>query len=370
MRKAAPIGLALLACLPFSCGRNREGRLVVLQHTIRITNPGGEIVPSLLYRVWRVGVHGRVVPFPHDFPDSYVDSVQGSTAPSLSPDGRWVAYGNQSTDDYDIHLLNARTLRQHEITHWGKPGTINSVSVDVLIAGWSPDSQKVLLNVTRGEDISEEGEITIPKAPYGFHEYEVASRKDVPVRLPGGFAFVAWVPGGRFIGVMSGGLPSDDKLVMLRSGKAGQTEITAINTSPYQARASRDRKWLVGLHSGNGRMPGNGTAQIVKVNMATLTATPLVTLSSWSGNERPALSPDDKHVAYKREKREHETYYTPRESLFVDDRSIYSCSGTIDFEWVDDRMIALACQDEVLVLDMRNGRTLGKQKLAPSQARH
>jgi WD40-like Beta Propeller Repeat len=362
MRKAVPASLVLLAWLSICCGRNRESRIVVLRHTVRIAAPVGQVVPSLVYRVWRVGGNGRVVPLPYGFSDSYFDSVEGSTAPSPSPDGRWIAYGN-GNGDYEIHLLNVGTLRQLKITHWGAPPTIRSVSVNVLIDGWSPDSRRLLLNVTPGEDTTERGDLAIPKALYGFYEYDVASGRTTPVRLPARFAFVAWIPGGCFVGVLPGGFPPESHLVMLRPGQGGATRVTTLNASLYQTRVSMDGKWLVGLHTENGGQPGKGPAQIVKVNLRTMAVRSLMTLNWWSGNEQPALSPDDKQVAYKREKLEHETYYTPREGLFVDGRRIYSCPGPIDFKWVDDRMIALACQDDVLVLDADGGTILSKNKL-------
>ncbi len=296
-------------------------------------------------------------------------TVQGSTQPKPSPDGRWIAYGNRA-EDYDIHLLNVRTSHQHTITRWGRPPTIGSVSVDVLIDGWSPGSRRLLLYTTSGEDLFGQGRLAVPNACYGFYEYDVASRKVTAVPLPKSFGFVAWLRNGRFVGVIPGRLPADDKLVLLRPGEAGQTEIRAVNTFPYQARVSRDRKWLVGLHSESGRLPGKGTARIVKVNLRTMAATPLVALASWSGNEQPTLSPDDKQVAYKRQASHTGLYFAIQESLYVDTRQMYSCSGMIDFEWVDSGRIVLACHDQVLVLDTNSAKTLSNYKLAPVQTPH
>ncbi len=322
-------------------------------------------VPQLVVlarRVWEVSPRGSIAPFPLLYPPGYDSEVQGATVPLPSPDGRWIAFGDFG-DDYDIHLLDVGLDRERRITRFGRPPGRGHTWVAALIDGWSADSRMLLVYVTHGETIAEEGMGAVPKAPYGFYVYDPATSTTKPLTLPKEFEFIAWLRDGRFVGVLPGRLPRDDKLVILRPGEARETRIRGVFSS--SAQVSTDGKWLVGLHTENGRIPGKGTAQIVKVNLATMAVTPLVNLTSWSGNERPALSPDDKHVAYKREKQKHPLYYTPQESLFVDGRLIYSCPGPIDFKWVNDRMIAVACQESVLVLNSATGKILSRHQLTP-----
>ena len=326
----------------------------------------------LSLRVWQVSPQGGIAPFRYPlFPSGYDAETLGSTSPLPSPDGRWIAF-SQFGGDYDLHLLNVASGRERRITHFGRHPTGRYTYATVLIADWSSEGDAVLLAVVAGEDLSEsdEGDLLIPDASYGHYTYSLVTGAIQSVPLPKTFEPLSWLPDDRFIGVLPGRSIRDDKLVILRPGKSGEIAVAAINVSLYQARASVDGKWLVGLHKDSGGPLVEGTAQIVKVNLATMAVTSLVPLGWWSGNEQPALSPDDKHVAYKREKREHETYFTPQESLFLDRQKIYSCPRPIDFKWVDDRMIAIACQDEVVVLDTNSGRTLGQYKIVSAEAGH
>ena len=350
------VGLTVGLVMVFAISRRGRSHLITLLNTTSVAQ-------GPRYRVWRVDSMGRVKPLPYD------ENVLGQTMPVPSPDGRWIAFVDPAVD-FDIHLLDVQTLRERRITRFGRPPTTGYTWVEVVPEDWSPHSRRLLLQVASGGTDSEDGDLKVPKAPYGFYIYDLSTGTTQPVTLPKEFQFVGWLRDGRFVGVLPGRLPREDRVVIVRAGETKETEVEAINGSSYQTSVSADGKWLVGLHADNGGPPGEGTAQILKVNLSTIEATPLVTLSSWSANERPALSPDDKHVAYKREKREHAIYHTPQESLFVDDRALYSCSGTADFRWVDNRMIALACQDEVLVLDANSGKTLSKYKLPPLQVRH
>lgn len=345
-------------------GMSRTGSVMALAFLLLgcAQQPGTHLT-VLLYRVWRVNARGQISLFPYPFPDGDRSSVQGSTAPLPSPNKRWIAFGSPS-GDYDVHLLDTRTLRQRRITQLGMPPTINSVSVDVLIDGWSPDSRRLLLYVTRGEDTSEEGDLKVPAACYGFREYDVASGKLLSVALPKEFQFVAWLRDGRFVGVIPGRLPREDTLVLLRAGETQGEPIGTATQYPGQASVSADGRWLVTV----ARIERPGAAQIVKINVATMSAAPLVSLASWSGNERPTLSQDDKHVAYKRQMRI--VNHNPQESLFVDSREIYPCAGMIEYKWIDSQRIALACQSRMLLLDSTTGEILSQYSLQSGSARH
>lgn len=364
MRRAAYVGLVVaLASLRADCSRKPGVHLAVLLQRVRPVNAQ---IPFLLYRVWSVDAHGQVVPFPYAFPKSYIDSAHGSTVPVPSPDGRWIAFGD-SGGDHDAHLLDVDSLRQHRITRLGKPATFRSVSIDVLLDGWSPDSRRLLLYVTHGEDASEEGELKVPAAGYGFYEYDVVSGKISAVSLPKAFEFVAWLRDGRFVGVIPGHLPHDDELVTLRPGDAQASPVGAVTGWPIQAQVSANGKWLVGLHADDGQLPGQGAARIVRVNLKTMAATPLVSLGSWSGNERPALSADGSRLAYRRDRRR--VGRGPQESLFVNGKQMYACPGMIDFRWVGRRMIALACQDRVAILDADTGIVLSRRRVSTTSQR-
>ena len=304
-------------------------------------------------RVWRVGQGGQIEPFPYVFPSSYDSNILGSTLPTPSPDGQWIAFGRFDAD-YDIHLLNVKSGQEYRISHFGQRPKRGYTYVDALIAAWSPDSRHLLFVVAPGETTSEEGELAIPKAPYGFYVYSLTTQTTQRVSLPKGFQVNAWLPGGRFLGVLPAQRAhEEDKLVILRPGRHQEVAIRTSVGFPSQARATADGRWLVGVVSSKRR----GTAEIIKINLATMSVRRLVSLRSFTGNEQPALSPDARSVAYKEQIRM--VKGIPQERLFVNNRNLYSCPGPIDFQWIDDQRIAVECQDQVSVLDTARGQHAG-----------
>lgn len=350
MRKAAHTGfLVTLAFFAGGCGHQRQAHLVVL------------------YRgVWRVGARGEIAPFPLGFPKGRFESLQGITDPLPSPDGQWVAFGDFG-GDYDAHLLDARTLRQHRITRLGARPTISSVFVAVLLDGWSPDSRRLLLYVAPGEDTSEEGNLEIPAACYGFRYYDVASRKLTGMALPKEFQFVAWLPDDRLLGLVPGPSPCESKLVTFSVGDGRESQIGPPLVNPSQMKASADYQWALGtLGIGACKDPQN--QEIAKINLRTGKATVLVPPAPWAENRWPALSPDGARLSYVRQRSV--MYGNPQESLFVDGRKIYFCPGWMEYQWAGNRHITVAClksqrplDGDVLTLDVTTGKTLFRRGL-------
>ena len=350
------VGLLLLLGLGSLTSGELGSRLVILR---------GQVHQALCYRLWKVGPHGQITPFRYDFPAPYEGGLLGSTAPSPSPDGRWIAFG-QARGDHDLHLLDVRLGMERRITRLGQPARSGYTSADVLFDGWSPDSRAFLFTVVSGETSSEWGELQVPDAAYGSYIYNLADGTTRRVILPKGFEFVAWLSDGRFLGVIAAQRHQEpNRPVLLRPGDVQGTEVKTQAGYPEQVQASADGKWLTGLLVGSARE--HGTAQIVKINASTMAVLPLASLSSWTGNERPALSPPDgEHFSYTLQTRM--VKGIPEDTLFVDGRLLRSCRGPIDYRWVDQRSIALACQDEVLVLDSTSGKTMGRHSLAPASA--
>ncbi|HEV2416733.1 MAG TPA: hypothetical protein VGX94_02925 [Terriglobia bacterium] len=339
------LALSLVLIIALSgCGGRANNRLIVLIH-----------------RVWLVNADGQIKPFVYPFPQSFDGSLQGSTEPVISPDGRFIAYGDPGGDG-DAHLVDTHTLRSIRITRIGRAPTFNLAWIDVLLDGWSPDSRRLLLCVTHGANPADEGGLPIFA---GFYEYNLKTQKLTCVRLPTGFQFRAWLRDERLLGVVPGNLPRDDRLVILSSDGHRQQTIKAIVGWPIQSQVSLDGNWVAGIHANESRVFGTGTAEIVKVNLKTMATVPLVHLNLWSGNEQPSLSPDDKHVAYIHEI--HILYHVPKDSLLVDGRQIYACSGPLAFKWVNKQMIVVACQDEILALGANTGRVISKYEIKATQ---
>lgn len=341
------ISLVVLASALIGCVPQAHPQVIVLGH-----------------RLWQVSSQGEITPFPYEFPASYLDSIEGSTLPLPSPDGQWIAFG-WLPGDFDVHLLKVDSWQERRITRFGVPPRRGYTYAGTLVVGWSPDSRELLLNVAPGETTSEEGELSVPDTPYGFCIYDLGIGGTRCVALPKGFQFVAWLPDGRFLGVLPGRAPQEEEtVVLLRSGDATRVTVTSREGTIQHVRVSADAKWLTGLLVGSGEQR---TARIVKVNLATLSMTPLASLGPWTGNERPALSPDNQHFSYAHQARM--LNGIPQEDLIVDGRLIYSCSGPIDYDWVDPQRIALACQDDVIVLDTATRHPLSRSTISASQTR-
>lgn len=338
-----------LVCLCVGCRREKRPWLVLLVN-----------------QVWDVDSQGQIVPFHYEFPKAISGSLQGSTLPLPSPDGRWIAFGDFG-GDYDAHLLDTSTLHQDRITRLGLAPRINTVEVQVMIAGWSYYSRHLLLFVAPGEDTSEEGDLKIPAACYGFRDYDIASRKLIGMSLPKEFQFVAWLPDGRLLGLVPGPSPCESKLVTfsVRDGRESQIGPPLVNAG--QMKASPDYQWVFGV-LGIGECKDSQDQEIAKINLRTGKATVLIPSAPWAANQWPALSPDRQHFSYM-----HQSGLVngvPQMSLFVDNRRIYFCPGLMDYQWAGNRHIALACiksqrplAGDVMTLDVNTGKTLFRRGL-------
>ena len=137
------------------------------------------------------------------------------------------------------------------------------------------------------------------------------------------------------------------------------TQVVAVTTpegSPSHIEVSADGKWLIGL------LVGSSTAQIVKINLGGMSVIPLVSLGSWTGNERPAFSPHAEHFSYTLRSRM--VKGIPEETLMADGRLLYSCPGVIDYRWLDEQNIAAACQENILLLDAGTGKVLSEHGIS------
>jgi hypothetical protein len=262
-----------------------------------------------------------------------------------------------------VHLLDVRSGRDHRVTWFGQPPRRGYTWAVTLLDGWSPDSGQLLLAVVPGETTSEEGELKVPPANYGFYIFDVSNGRAHQIILPTGFQFLDWLPDGRFLGVVPGQRAEEaEKAVLIRWGSAQGREVKAAGGHLSQVRSSPDGRWLIGLLVLAGGQ--RGKAEIVKINVATSSSVRLASLTSSTGNEQPALSPPDgKHFSYKRETRT--VQRAPEDTLVVDGRALYSCHGPVDYRWVGDRSIALTCENQIFVLDPISGRVLGLNSPQP-----
>jgi hypothetical protein len=109
-------------------------------------------------------------------------------------------------------------------------------------------------------------------------------------------------------------------------------------------------------------------AQILKIDLTSNAYTVVTQPVSSAENQRPTLSLNNGHIAYIH--RRGIVDGIPQESLIVDGRDVFFCdnhSGKISFmqyTWVDEQRVALACTREAVVLDVKSGTVLGRSPVS------
>lgn len=284
----------------------------------------------------------------------------GDTAPLPSPDNRWVAFARDS----NLFLLNVVSGRERQITTNGKPYKWPYASVEVFISAWSNDSNRIVFALVHGDTGCPDNcphDFWIRKAPYGFYTYDLGTQLIKRVSLPSGFRFHAWLPDGRFLGTIENpkAKPCEESLLVFQAGNPRGTPSGAPpGREPLQVSVSTDGKWAISNFGGSCADPM--TLSILKINLAAKTAMPVTSLSEnqWAENQWPKFSPAVGHIAYVH--RDSTVDHIPQESLIVDGASVYPCEGPVNYEWVDEQRIALACRNEMIAVDIVTGGALGR----------
>lgn len=338
------------------CHTVRTGLVIALGLFLSLAGRADDRFVALQRKVWRVDTTGRIAPFSYEFPGLQMAGEFGSTYPLPSPDSRRIVFAR----DHDLHLLDVASGQERRITKLGRPQGECCASVETLVNAWSTDSRYIMFTVTHGETSGPaedwDRDLLVCKAPYGFYTYEVATGTTQPLVLRTDFRFEAWLPDGAFLGTISQPKPCEERLQVFQPGQA-RGKAVAPRGSAFQVKVTSDEKWAVGIIGPCDAHLNSATAAIFKIDLTTGSATPLGPSNSWA-NQWPALSPDGDHFAYVHQERLAEHVF--RQSLIVDEQPLYSCQGNIDYKWVDNRRIAAACDNEVLVLEIANRRPLSR----------
>jgi len=315
----------------------QAGRFVALILLCTLAGRAGDHLLRLQGKVWRVTLEGRVAPFSYPFPVVQMGEAGfGSTEPLPSPDGRWIAFGR----DHNLHLLNASSIQERQISRYGRPALGRYTSVEVLATAWSVDNRRILFAVVPGDTFCEDcDEYQIREAPYGFFSYDVTTGAAQRVLLPKTFQFEAWLPDGRFLGTLAQTNPGDQTLLVFRPGAAQGAPLIRPGFSLGQVQVSADGRWAIGQ---------NATG-IFKIELTTRSIAPVVSDPAGAhAYQWPAFSYDGDHIAYTR--RDRMAAGIPEESLIVDGRTLYSCEGPVSYAWVNDQTVVIGCRDKVTLL--------------------
>ena len=351
------------------------GLTVALTLFLTGVSSASDRIVVLLGKVWSVSPEGQIESFPYKFPAGSFGGVFGSTEPLPSPNSRWIVFsrdldctGYPFTEcGNDLHLLEVESGRERRITSFGQPRGAQYASVDVLMTVWSTDSRQILFSVVPGETSGAAEEwghdLLVRKADYGFHIYDLATATIHSVTLPKDFQFQAWLPDGSFLGAISKAPPCAEKLLKFRFGDTQGADVGAPNGSLDQVKVSSDGKWIIGYMDGGCQQPE--TAQLIKIDLSDMAATPVVPLAAWAENQWPDFSPDGDHISYVHQQDMVEGIYD--ESLIVDGRPVYACRGSMNYKWVDERSIAAACENEVVVLDVSTRTVLSRLMVPPAR---
>lgn len=318
---------------------------------------------QLIDKVWRIGPQGQVRPFSYSFPNGSLGmSGFGSTQPLPSPDGRWIVFGRDS----NLYLLSVASGQEHKITEYGRPYTQRYASVEVLATAWSFDSSRLLFSVVNGEtDCADcdRDDFVIRPAPYGFYSLDLRTESIQHLCLPEGFEFAAWLADGGLLGFVTlpETKPCQEILQIFLPGEKQGMPVGAPVGSLDQIDVTADGKWAVGYWDGGCDRPEAG--QLIKIDLQEKSATPITPVFLWAENQWPKLSPNAMHIAYVHTDRM--VQGNLEESLILDGSRLSSCNGSIQYEWVNERMIAMACQDKVVILDVLTRQPVAQSGVLP-----
>lgn len=275
---------------------------------------------------------------------------QGSNAPLVSPDRKYVAFIRKD----DLWLYKADTKDLVRLTQAGKPETRTYTSVEVSIVAWSRDSKKILYSIGHSEGVDPEGhkpDKKIRPAKYGLYICDTRNPSDSLFVKDIKGSVTAWLPDGKMLvanekNVLSTLEPGSKPAPFRFAG-----ELSQIDVSP-------DGKWIAGLTSKPDRL--------VKVNLASYEVVPVTPAGSFAEYQWPRFSPSGSHVLYARQTGMKEGI--PILDVTVDGKKVHTSSQLSDYSWIDDRVIAFTHRTqrdglEIIIIDSATGKTVGQHKV-------
>ena len=280
--------------------------------------------------------------------------------PRPSPNNRLVAHTRKN----DLWLLDVATGKSTQITHVGKPYDERHASVFVYITDWSPDSQRILYNVSPGTaacvDCTDRTGWEVQSADYGFYIYDLETKTTQPVEFPG--KYQVWLPDGDFLLGPPGSSGAVNQLLRFTPGDAAPVPLTRAGGHYGQLDVSRDGRWVL---AGLGKFAS--TSQVVKIAMSSGEATPITSVGKWAEHQWPEFSPSGTRIAHIRQVGLAPSGQ-PKTVLVVEGRSLHTCMERLIYRWIDDRTLALECQQELVILDAETAKEKGRYPLARENA--
>jgi len=306
-------------------------------------------------KVYRVFSSGKIEVIGFDFKLAGYEGLAdgGSNAPLPSPSQRYIAFGRKG----DLWLLDLDTKRTAQVTRVARPHTEQYTAIEVLVTDWSVGSREILYSV---QPVLNMDRLPARRANYGFHIYELGTRKIRPVTLPGDY--LTWLPGGDFLLVSSEEKPLEKRLLRFTPGDAEPRTVTKRRGWYGQVHVSSDGRWVVtALPQG---FPSESVSQIVKIDLVNGEMTNITPQGRFAEYQFPRLSPSGRYISYAWY-RDAESSSWQKVTLMVDGKPVQEIVGYLTHKWIDDQTIVVLNRKlkELVVLDSKSGDEKGRQKL-------
>ena len=309
--------------------------------------PDPLVLTSLRSQAYRLSAGGlTLLPFK-------TDRFDDDSRPAISPDRRWISFAKSG----EAWIYDVAGGRAYQATHFARPETAKLLSVEVLSLGWSADSRRFLVNVVPGPEPCDDCAEQHQPAPaqYGYYSYAPAERLLSPVSLPHDFAFRAWLPDGRFLGIVGretacshGSIANCGTLVIVQDGSAKPQVIAGFNGAHTQISISPSGKSAVTSDPDLGD-DRSDRSQIIRIDFAGGHGQWLTPVGERGEYQLPHFSPDGQHVGWL-------WYRRPLNGLYyvvLDGNNIFSCGEiSFDFQWLDSRRLAVECGPNLTVIDL------------------
>jgi hypothetical protein len=305
------------------------------------------------WEAFRVFADGRVEPLGFDLQQIGTRQAQlgsGSTDPLPSPDGRFVAY----VQDSSLWLWTVETKAAQKLLSGSEP-TKEFNGVLIHITAWKPDGSEILYNVIEERSFTGEGgqEEEFPDAirkpaEYGFNILNLKLNRSRPVNLSDE-AEKTWLPSGDF-------LTSEGSELFLRneSGSGKPLVSVAPGTRLNQVDIALKQNDVVAT------LNGNGSSQIQRINLQSGQMLPISPEGRFADYQGPTISPMGGHVGYIH------ALGPDRREFVLDGKPVYATTSFPRAHWIDEDAVAIADMDNVVVVRASDG-TIVRRFTFPSK---
>jgi hypothetical protein len=315
-------------------------------------------LPGKSHEVWNIASSGKAKRS-KIMPSGMVEeTMEGSTAPALSPNGKKLAYlqGN------NLWIKNFPEGKPRKITQEGFGMGTPYEPVFPLISGWSQDGTQLiyfLKHAEPGEEGVEDGPaLEVKPLAYGYYLYDTTTAKTTSLTLEGHY-FCGWDSQNEALFQQSNG-----PAIVAFGLETGKREFTV------QAPDTNDLGQFFMSFTGNEALALVGVtgkwSKIIRIDLAGGAVTDVSAQIEWGGLNWPSLSPSGKKTAWVQTVRDDEGAVGL--FLLVDKKVTLKVKNVARYRWVDEEKIVLVDslepgKLELLVIQASDGKILDKHPL-------